>query len=68
MKCQECGTVVTENDCTFGGLHRINDCSGRVFKSDGSEYIGRLEYNRTIKSFMTRREVECESDEGCSFC
>ena len=60
MQCQECKEIVTEKDCTFGGLHKPCFC-GRVFLDDGTEYLGILGRGK-------KKEVDCEGDAGCAWC
>ncbi len=61
--CITCKQEVKEEDCTFGGLHKINDCFGRVFTGDGCEHYGNLEYFKRIKIFM--EDLTSESNERC---
>ncbi len=44
MECSTCKKIVTEKDCTFGGLHNQDDCYGRVFFDNGREYFGSMNH------------------------
>ncbi len=53
MTCERCQAEVEPEDCTFGGLHRVKGCYGRVFDTEGKEYFG---YMRGTKDWFYQPE------------